>query len=441
MTGVQTTRRAPAPQAGFDPLAGETAARPAVVVIGGGAAGLMAALAAAEGGARVTLLERGEKLGKKLYITGKGRCNCTNLCTPEEFLKNVVRNPRFLYSALYAMPPERFLQLLDSLGCPTVVERGNRAFPASDKASDVTRALERRLTQLRVQVRLNARVSRIAAEGGRVTGVVLTGGETLPADAAIVCTGGVSYPLTGSTGDGYALLAAHGHEIVPPKPALIPLVSGETWVRGLQGLSLKNVTLTLWHGGKKRAHEMGEMLFTHFGVSGPLVLTASSYMAGLDSKACRLTLDLKPALSDQQLAERIQRDVTAAGKKRVSSILRGLYPERLADVMATLTGIDPQKPACDLRREERDALVTLTKALPIPVDGTEPIQAAVVTAGGADVRAFAPATLESRLVHGLYAAGEVLDVDALTGGFNLHIAFATGWCAGCAAAGADPASA
>ena len=435
MTGVGTHRaHVEGPLAGLGPLAGDTVVRPGVVVIGGGAAGLMAALAAAEGGARVTLLERNEKLGKKIYITGKGRCNCTNLCPPDEFLKSVVRNPRFLYSALNEMPPERFLTLLDALGCPTVVERGNRAFPASDKASDVTRALERRLAQLNVQVRLNARVERIVAEGGRVTGVLLAGGETLPADAAIVCTGGVSYPATGSTGDGYALLMAHGHEIVPPKPALIPLTSGEGWVTGLQGLSLKNVRLTLTHGKKKLVSELGEMLFTHFGISGPLVLTASSYMAGLEAKDCRVTLDLKPALSEGQLTERIQRDVAAAGKKRVASILRGLYPERLAEVMAALAGIDPQKPANELRREERDTLVKLTKELPIPIDGTETIRAAVVTAGGADVRAFAPATMASKLVAGLYAAGEVLDVDALTGGFNLHIAFATGWCAGRAAA-------
>jgi hypothetical protein len=440
MTGAALERggRAAYPPAGLYARSGADAAQPAVVVIGGGAAGLFAALAAAEGGARVSLLERGEKLGKKIYITGKGRCNCTNLCSPDDFLKNVVRNPRFLYSALNEMPPERFLALLDLLGCPTVVERGNRAFPASDKASDVTRALERRLSQLQVQVRLHARVERIVADGGRVMGVALTGGETLPADAAIVCTGGVSYPATGSTGDGYALLAAHGHEIVPPKPALIPLTSPENWVTELMGLSLKNVRLTLTHGKKKLMSEIGEMLFTHFGVSGPLVLTASSHMAGLDPKACALALDLKPGLTHAQLAERVQRDVAAAGKKRVQSILRGLYPERLAETMAALCGIDAQKPANALRREERELLVRNTKALLIPIGGALPIEAAVITAGGADVRAFSPATMESRLLCGLYAAGEVLDVDALTGGFNLHIAFATGWCAGRAAAQGAP---
>ncbi|HNW86645.1 MAG TPA: NAD(P)/FAD-dependent oxidoreductase [Candidatus Limiplasma sp.] len=407
---------------------------PSIVILGGGAAGLIAAVTAAENGATVTLVERNEKLGKKLYITGKGRCNCTNLCAPEAFRQNVVRNPRFLFSALEALPPEALLRKLEAWGCPTVVERGNRAFPASQKASDVTRALERQLQKNGVRVRLNSRAKAIAVSQGRVSGVTLETGETLPADAAIVCTGGVSYPATGSTGDGYALLAACGHAILPPKPALIPLTSPEEWVRGLQGLSLKNVRLTLMHGKKRLYAELGEMLFTHFGLSGPLVLSASSYMAGLDFAQCSLTLDLKPGLTPQQLEERILRDIGAAGKKHLQTVLRGLYPERLAETVAALCGLDPIKPANELKREEREALVRLTKALPLPVNGTEPIAAAVVTAGGADVREFSPATLQSKRVEGLYAAGEVLDVDALTGGFNLHIAFATGYCAGLAAA-------
>ncbi|MDD3214152.1 MAG: NAD(P)/FAD-dependent oxidoreductase [Eubacteriales bacterium] len=408
--------------------------QPTVIVIGGGAAGLMAAVTAAEQGAAVTLLERNEKLGKKLYITGKGRCNCTNLCTPEAFRQNVVRNPRFLYSALTALPPEALLKKLADWGCPTVVERGNRAFPASQKASDITRAFERQLSRLHVAVRLNSRVQALLTEGGQVRGVRLETGETLPADAVIVCTGGRSYPTTGSTGDGYALLAACGHEIVPPKPALSPLISEESWVRGLQGLSLKNVQLTMTHGKKRLYTELGEMLFTHFGLSGPLVLSASSYMAGLPAAECALTLDLKPGLTALQLDARILRDIGAAGKKQVQSILRGLYPERLSEAVAALTGIDPHKPAGELRKEEREALVRVTKALPLPVSGPGPIDAAVVTAGGAQVKQFNPSTMESRLVQGLYAAGELLDVDALTGGFNLQIAFSTGYCAGLAAA-------
>ncbi len=407
---------------------------PTLLVIGGGAAGLMAAVTAAENGAAVTLLERNEKLGKKLYITGKGRCNCTNLCAPEEFRQNVVRNPSFLFSALTALPPEALLQKLSDWGCPTVVERGNRAFPTSQKASDVTRAFERRLQTLGVAVRKNARVSALYVTDGHISGVRLESGETLAADAVIVCTGGVSYPSTGSTGDGYALLAGCGHAIEPPKPALVSLTSDAAWVRALQGLSLKNVRLTLTHGKKRLYEELGEMLFTHMGISGPLALSASSYLAGNPIAECQLTLDLKPGLTEQQLTARIVRDVGVAGRKSMQTLLRGLYPERLALAVADLAGIDPRKPAVELRREERDALVRLTKALPIPLSGTEPIAAAVVTAGGAQVRQFNPSTMESRLVRGLYAAGELLDVDALTGGFNLHIAFATGYCAGRAAA-------
>ena len=407
---------------------------PSIVVIGGGAAGLMAAIAAAEGGANVVLLERGEKLGKKIYITGKGRCNVTNLCAAEDFRKNVVRNPRFLYSALDKLSPDALVQLLAQWGCPTVVERGNRVFPASQKASDVTRAFERRLQRLGVRVSLNTRVSAIDTAQGKVCGVTLENGQSLPADAVILCTGGMSYPATGSTGDGYALLAKLGHAVVTPKAALAPLISEEPWVRALQGLSLKNVTLTLMHGKKTLYSELGEMLFTHFGISGPLALSASSYLAGLEPRECKLLLDLKPGLTESQLDARIQRDIGAAGKKRVQSILRGLYPERLADVMAQLCEIDPAREANALRREERALLVQTTKALPVPVSDAERIAAAVVTAGGADVRQFHPASMESKLVSGLYAAGEVLDVDALTGGFNLHIAFATGYCAGTAAA-------
>ena len=407
---------------------------PDILVLGGGAAGLMAAVTAAELGASVTLLERNEKLGKKIYITGKGRCNCTNLCPPEEFRKSVVRNPRFLYSALEALPPAELLAKLNEWGCPTVVERGNRAFPVSQKASDITRAFERRFARLGGHVRLNARVRDLCVRDGQVCGVTLENGETLTADAVIVCTGGVSYPSTGSTGDGYALLKACGHRITALKPALIPLRSDAEWVRALQGLSLKNVSLTLTRGKKRVFSELGEMLFTHFGISGPLALSASSYLAGLPLAECGITLDLKPGLTGEQVNARICRDVAEAGRKRVQTVLRGLYPERLAETMAVLCEVDAAKPANELRREERERLVRMTKALPIPISGTEPIAAAVVTAGGAEVREFAPATMESKLVRGLYAAGEVLDVDALTGGYNLHIAFATGYCAGRAAA-------
>jgi predicted Rossmann fold flavoprotein len=401
-----------------------------VVIIGGGAAGLMAAVTAAEQGRRVLVLERNEKLGKKLYMTGKGRCNVTNLCSPDEFLQSVARNPRFLYSALHAFPPQAMIDKLAALGCPTVVERGSRVFPESGKASDVTRAFTRRLETLGAEVRLNTRVRSLIVENGAAQGVVLETGEVIAADAVIVCTGGVSYPSTGSTGDGYRLLASCGHTIVPPKASLCGLVSGESWIRGLQGLSLKNVRLTLTQGKKTLFTEIGEMLFTHRGISGPLVLTASSLMAG--RAGCALTLDLKPGLSEEQLTQRILRDLAAAGKKQMITILHGLFPGELAPAMAALSGTDPRMPACELPKEARQKLVELTKALPLPVTATEPIEAAVITAGGADVKEFSPSTMESKLVRGLYAAGEVLDVDALTGGFNLHIAFATGYAAACA---------
>ena len=398
-----------------------------VVIIGGGAAGLMAAVTAAERGHKVLVLEKNEKPGKKLYLTGKGRCNVTNLCAPDVFIKSVVRNPRFLFAAIHAFPPHKTVDTLQTLACPTTVERGNRVFPQSGKASDVTRALVKRMEALGVSVRLHARVRALDIADQTIRGVVLEGGERVAASAVIVCTGGLSYPSTGSTGDGYTLLEGCGHTIIPPKPALCGLVSGERWIRDLQGLSLKNVRLTLSSGKKALFSDIGEMLFTHQGVSGPLVLTASSLMAGRED--CTLTLDLKPGLTADQLDQRVLRDLAAAGKKQMVSILRGLFPGGLAGAMATLAGIDPMLPACELKKEQRQTLVTLTKALPLPVSGTEPIEAAVITAGGADVKQFNPSTMESKLVRGLYAAGEVLDVDALTGGFNLQIAFATGFLA------------
>jgi predicted Rossmann fold flavoprotein len=406
--------------------------RKPIVIIGGGAAGMMAAVTAAGLGQPALVLERNEKLGKKLYLTGKGRCNVTNLCAPDLFLQSVVRNPRFLHSAVNAFPPQAMVNTLAALHCPTVIERGNRVFSESGKASDVTRALARRMEELGADVRLNTRVQALSAEGGVIRGVTLYSGESVAARAVIVCTGGVSYPSTGSTGDGYRLLGDCGHSIVPPKPALCGLISGEGWIRGLQGLSLKNVRLTLLEGRKTLHSEIGEMLFTHRGVSGPLVLTASSIMAGRGG--CALSLDLKPGLSEAQLEKRILRDIAEAGKKQLLSILRGLYPGDLAAAMAGLAQIDPHLPACELPRAARQRLVALTKALPLPVAGPEPIGEAVITAGGADVREFSPSTMESKRVKGLYAAGEVLDVDALTGGFNLHIAFATAFAAANAAA-------
>lgn len=407
---------------------------------------MMAAVTAAQGGAQVTLLERNEKLGKKLYITGKGRCNVTNAVSAEDFQKQVPHNPRFLFSALAALPPSALMEHLASWGCPVMVERGERVFPQSEKASDVTKAFERQMERLGVDVRLNQRVRGILtdkAEGPSAEArpaplsVLTESGERIPADAVILCTGGKSYASTGSTGDGHALLQKLGHRMLPALPALIPLTCGEPWVTALQGLSLKNVRLTLTHGKKTLFTDLGEMLFTHFGVSGPLVLSASSYMAGEDLKDLELSLDLKPGLTEAQLEDRLLRDIGAAGKKQLQTLLCGLYPIRLAETVPALCGLDGRKPACELSREERHALARLTKSLILPVTGTRPLAEAIVTRGGLDVRELNPATMESKRVPGLYIAGELLDVDALTGGFNLHIAFSTGYVAGRSAAGTN----
>ena len=405
-----------------------------VAVIGGGAAGMMAAVTAAGTGARVTLLERNEKLGKKVYITGKGRCNLTNACDRDAFLQNVVRNPRFLYSALDALPPSALMEQMERWGCPLVVERGNRVFPASQKASDVTRAFERQLRRLGVEVRLNARVTSLSIQDGRVAGVTLAGGSNVPCAAAVICTGGASYPSTGSTGDGWTWLRACGHTVLPALPSLVGLESPAEWVRALTGLSLKNVRLTLLRGKKRLYSDLGEMLFTHFGVSGPLVLSASAYLTGLPAQEMKLVLDLKPGLTDAQLDARILRDVAAAPKKQLGHVLCGLFPARLAETVARLCRLDPLKPAGALEREERRRLTEMTRALELPVCGTRSLEEAIVTRGGVSVREIDPSTMQSRLVPGLYVAGEAIDVDALTGGFNLHIAFATGLLAGRAAA-------
>lgn len=405
-----------------------------VIVIGGGAAGLMAAVSAANAGADVTLLERNEKLGKKIYITGKGRCNATNACEPDAFMKSVVKNPRFLYSALNALPPSALMEWLENHGCPIVVERGDRVFPESQKASDVTRAFEKELRRLNVNVRLHSRVRSLCVKEACVTGVVLENGQVMEADSVIVATGGQSYVSTGSTGDGWQWLESQGHTTYPALPSLVGLISDEKWVQDLQGLSLKNVRLTLTRGKKKLYTELGEMLFTHFGVSGPLILSASAYMTELAPEDVTLSIDLKPGLKADQLDARILRDIAESPKKQLGNLLCGLFPSRLAETMAQVCGLDPQKPANTLTREERAALVAKTQALVIPISGTRSLNEAIVTRGGVSVKEIDPSTMESRLVRGLYVAGELLDVDALTGGFNLHIAFSTGFLAGKAAA-------
>lgn len=408
-----------------------------VIVIGGGAAGLTASLSTAEAGASVTLLEGNEKLGKKIYITGKGRCNVTNACEPAAFLNKVVKNPRFLFSALNDFAPEDMMALLERLGCPVKVERGDRVFPVSEKASDVTRALEKELRRLGVSIRLNTKVSHILVENTAVCGVELEDGTRLEADRVVVATGGQSYPSTGSTGDGFRWMAELGHTVYPPLPSLIPLTCGAAWVSALQGLSLKNVRLTLKRGKKVLYSDVGEMLFTHFGISGPLVLSASAHMAELAPEDVQLLLDLKPGLTAEQLDARLLRELDASGKRQLRTLLTTLYPASLAEEMPALCGIPAQTPACEITREQRARLVRAGKELPLLVNGTRPLTEAVVTRGGVSVKEIDPATMESKKIHGLYAAGELLDVDAMTGGFNLQIAFSTGRLAGMSAAEPD----
>ncbi len=395
---------------------------------------MLAAIEAAREGACVTLAERNEKLGKKVYITGKGRCNVSNDCEPDAFMRSVVKNPRFLYSALAALPPREWMSMLEALGCPVVTERGGRVFPQSQKASDVTRALEREMRRLGVSVLLNARVKSIDIADGAVAGASFEDGRRISADAVVVCTGGQSYPSTGSTGDGYDWLKACGHTVFPALPSLVGLTSDEAWMKRLQGLALKNVRLTLVSGKRKLMSEIGELLFTHFGLSGPLVLSASAYMAELAPEDVRLTLDLKPGLTAEQLDARICRESDEGGKRLVKTMLCGLYPASLAAEMPELCGVSGDLPLCELTREMRERLIIGAKQLTLSVSGLRPLDEAIVTRGGVSIKQINPSTMESRLISGLYCAGELLDVDALTGGYNLHIAFCTGFLAGRSAA-------
>lgn len=405
-----------------------------VVVVGGGAGGMAAAIFAARQGARVTLLERNEKLGRKIYITGKGRCNVTNDCTQDEFLREVPRNPRFLYSALSFLAPQDMMALLEENGCPTVVQRGRRVYPATEKASDVTKTLETIMRQNAVRVRLNSRVRRIDASGGQVTGVTLENGERLTADRVILATGGLSYPGTGSTGDGYRLAREWGHTVIPPVPSLSAVETAESWPAELQGLSLKNVRLTLRDGKKTAYTEQGEMLFTHFGVSGPLVLEMSCHLPA-DPAGARFWIDMKPALDMRQLDARLQREFDAQSRKRLCSVMGALLPGSMAQMFPGLCGVDGGKTCAQITREERERLAECFKAIPLTVARLRPIEEAIVTRGGVSVKEIVPATMESKLVKGLYFAGEVMDVDAHTGGYNLQIAFSTGALAGKSAGG------
>lgn len=404
-----------------------------IVVIGGGAAGMMAALSAAEQGTQVTLLEPNERLGKKLNITGKGRCNVTNNTDIEGLLANIPRNGKFLYSAFNRFNSADAMGFFEKLGVPLKTERGNRVFPVSDSAFDISAALERRLKALKVQV-LRDRASALKIEDGAVCGVVGERGR-YSAEAVVLATGGVSYPATGSTGDGYRMAAQLGHEIVPPHGSLVPLVSEDEACRQMQGLALKNVELTVLNRkGKAIFREFGEMLFTHFGVSGPLVLSASAHLRNWEKETYRLSIDLKPALDEQKLESRILRDLGEAPNRSVERIFSGLVPHSMVPVILNRLGMDPQQQANAVTREQRRALVQLLKHFTMPVTGPRPVAEAIITSGGVKVGQVQPATMASKLVQGLYFAGEILDVDAYTGGFNLQIAWATGHCAGVSAA-------
>ncbi|MDO5325324.1 MAG: NAD(P)/FAD-dependent oxidoreductase [Clostridia bacterium] len=404
-----------------------------VIVIGGGAAGMMAALFAARNDAKVTLLEKNEKLGKKVYITGKGRCNVTNACEDiQDFLQEVPRNPRFLYSALRQFAPRDMLSLLHDLGCETKVERGRRAYPVSDHASDVTKALEKGLRQAGVEIRFHTEVKRILSDENGIIGVETINGEVYSGKAIIICTGGMSYPSTGSTGDGFRWAEGTGHKVLPPRPSLVGLRTKETWPMELQGLTLKNICLIGTSCGKIIYSEQGEMLFTHFGVSGPLVIECSCHLP--ENGSCELTLNLKPGLTREQLDQRLTRELSSAGKKQLSTVLQTLLPMRFAALFPALCGIDGKMPCNQITTVMRSAIAEHLQALPLTVFGTRPIEEAIVTRGGIDVKALSPNTMESKTVPGLYFAGEVIDVDAHTGGYNLQIAWATGALAGKSAA-------
>ncbi len=402
-----------------------------VIVIGGGAAGMMAAYAAALSGHSVVLLEQNEKLGKKLFITGKGRCNVTNACEREKLFENVVSNPKFLYSAFSEFDNGDLMELLRRAGCPLKVERGERVFPVSDHASDVTAALTRLLKEGGVEVRLRVKVKEISAADGRVTGVLPADGQYIRADAVVLATGGLSYPTTGSGGDGHRMAEGLGHTLKTCTPALTPMETAEQWCTSLQGLSLKNVTLTMRCGGKQIWNGFGEMLFTHFGISGPLVLSASSYYGKCkDKTAVTAAVDLKPALTMEQLDRRILRDFEENRNKQFKNVIGSLYPSRLVPVMILLSGIDGEKKIHEVTRQERSRLAEVTKNLTMRVTGLRDFTEAIITQGGVRVKEVNPSTMESKIVQGLYPVGELLDLDAVTGGFNLQIAWSTGYLAG-----------
>ena len=399
------------------------------VIIGGGPAGMMAAYSASMDKGQVILIEKNEKLGKKLYITGKGRCNVTNDTDLNGFLENVVTNPKFLYKSLSVLAPNDLMNLLEENGLSLKVERGKRVFPASDKASDVTKTLERMIIANGVDIRLNTTAESILVEDGVVTGVKANN-KIIDCDKVIVCTGGISYPLTGSTGDGYKFAKTFGHNVVTPKPSLVGIELVGGFFSSVQGLSLKNVKVTAKIGDKTIFSEFGEALFTHFGISGPIVLSCSSVINKYNCKEITLFIDFKPALTGEVLKNRLIREFQSENRKNLFSVVRSLLPKNLVEVVLKVAKINGNKNCSEITIEARDRLVEVLKNFPMKVKGLRPIEEAIVTAGGVNVKEINPKTMESKLVKGLFFAGEVLDVDAYTGGFNVQIAFSTGYLAG-----------
>lgn len=405
-----------------------------VIVVGGGAAGMMAAGFASMAGSKVVLLEKNDRLGKKLAITGKGRCNVTNACSAEEVQKNTPRNGRFLFSAMQAFDPEQVMSFFEKYGCPLKVERGNRVFPVSDKSADVIDALQRFLTEQNVE-RRRTNATDLLVEDGQIRGVKTQDGP-IYGRCVILCTGGCSYPLTGSTGDGYRMAETVGHSIVEPRGSLVPLEEDGIWCARMQGLSLRNVSVKLINQKNKVVFEdFGELLFTHFGLSGPTVLSASAHCKVGDTY--RISIDLKPALDEQKLDQRILRDLEQYQNRSMENALQDLYPKSLIPVMLDRAEIDPEMKANSLTRQQRRRLLELTKGFEVQIAGSRPVAEAIITAGGIQTKEVDPKTMESKLVSGLYFAGEILDVDAYTGGFNLQIAWSTGHAAGLAAGGRE----
>ena len=401
-----------------------------VIVVGAGAAGMMAAYFAAKNKNKVTLIEKNEKTGKKIYITGKGRCNITNACDVEDLFANVMSNKKFLYSAFYGFTNSDVIDFFENHGIKTKIERGNRVFPVSDHSSDVISALERALKEQNVDILLNTCVEKIECEDSQVTGVVLCGGRKIEADAVIVATGGMSYQATGSTGDGYRFAEESGHKVTECTPSLVPFNAQEEWVAKLQGLSLKNVLVTIYDGRKKLYEDFGEMLFTHFGVSGPLILSASAAIKqNTIKKPLQMFIDLKPALSYEALDKRILREFDDTKNKQFKNSINKLLPSKMIPVIIGLSGIDPDKKVNEISKGEREGLVNLLKKLPVTLNGTRQWNEAIVTKGGISTKDINPSTMESKIIKNLYFAGEVLDLDAVTGGYNLQIAWSTGYMA------------